>query len=65
MRDQSLRCFLCNKFLSGLADCEGVGLREEVGHELIVIVDWIVSDCKWLLGFCEADELYRGCSTLM
>ena len=65
MRNQDFRCFFSNKFLSCFTDCKGIGLREKVGHQFIMIADWIVGHCEWLLWLCEANELNWSSSSLM
>ena len=49
MRNQSLRRFINDELLSCLTDSQGIGLGEEIRHQLIVIADWVVGDCEWLL----------------
>ena len=57
--------FLSDELLFGLANGEGVGLREEVGHQLIVVVDWIIDNRVRLLRLRKADKLNRSDSALM
>jgi hypothetical protein len=65
MREQLRRSVLCLELFSGFADRQGVRLREEVGHELIVIADGIVEDGVGLLRFSEADKLNWSDASLM
>ena len=47
------------------ADSQGIGLREEVGHKLIMIIDWFSFNLKRSLRFGKANEFYWDNSTLM
>ena len=54
---QILRNSSSCELLDGLANCERIRLRKEVGHELIMVRDDLRIVINWRLRFCEANEL--------
>lgn len=65
MGQQLIWRFFSNQLFSSLSDGQRVRLGEEIGHELIVVVDWVVLDWIWLLWFSEAYEFHGRDPALM
>lgn len=53
------------QLLDGLATSQGIRLGEEVGHELIVVVDCLALNMQRILRLGKPDELCGDDSTLM
>lgn len=65
MSPQILRLFSSNQLSSSLTNRQSIRLREEIGHQLIMIIHWLVCNYKGLLRFSEPNKFNRNNSSLM
>lgn len=64
VRDEALRCAFSDQLSNSLAIRQGVGLGEEIRHELVMVGHSFPRQIDRVGGFAKANKLCRHNSTL-